>query len=621
MKKRILSAMLCGLLVMSGCQGQSEVNKEASLPTQLDSSAEETVNGAETEAQEEESSATVLETKVADLTYGKEEDYDTSIPSDAVTITGNGDSVDISGKGAEAEGGSVTITQAGTYVLSGVFNGQILIDTDQESLVHLVLAGVQITCEDSATIYGAQSDKIVITLQDGTVNQVSDGQTYVYENAEDDEPDAAIFSKDDLTFNGTGSLIVQGNYEDGIRTKDDLFIVSGIYKIDTVKDSIQGKDSVTILDGTFTITAGNDAIKASNDSDTDKGWMIIENGTFTISAEDDAFHAETDLTINGGAIEILSCYEGIEGQNIVINDGIISVRASDDGINAAGGSSDTQMGGFFGGRGNASDTNQTEENQTQDAEICITINGGEIYVNADGDGIDSNDALVINGGTVYVEGPLNNGNGAIDYEYSGVVNGGIVVATGSSGMAMGFDSDSTQCFILYNLSGSQAAGTELTLKDAEGTVLFSKTINKQYSSVVISIPELEADGTYELTCGTETVEITLDGTSYGNGMSGFGGMGGMMPGGFGGGQKGGEGFGNRPQDGQFDGTFDENFDPASGEGFGGMRPENFDENFDPSNGEGFGGRQQGGRGGRRDDGTWNQQGTESESSAQSGQAT
>lgn len=590
MKKKMLSAIVCGLLVMNGCQGETAVEqKEVPLPTQIDTSVQESVKESEITAQPEQDDTESVTTEADHATYGKAEDYDTSIPSDAVTITGNGEIVDISGAGAKTDGGAVTITKGGTYVLSGVFNGQILIDADKEALVHLVLAGAQMTCTDSAAIYGAQSDKIVITLQDGTVNQIEDGETYVYETAEEEEPNAAIFSKDDLTINGTGSLIVQGNYEDAIGTKDDLLIVSGNYQIDAVEDGVQGKDSLTILDGTFIITAGNDALKASNDTDTDKGWVLIDNGTYTISAGDDAIHAETELTIHDGIIDIVACQEGIEGQTVTVNDGMISVKASDDGINAVSGQ----------GSG----------------DISITINGGEIYVDADGDGLDSNGTLVINGGTVYVEGPTNDGNGIMDYEYSGEIHGGIFVATGSSGMAMNFGTDSTQCSILVNLSNVQEAGTELTLKDAEGNELFTKTIQKQYRSVVISIPELEADGTYELTCGTETAQITMNDTIYGTGMGGFGGG---MPGGFGSDQKGGTGLEGRPQDGQFDGTFDENFAPENGTGFGGMKPEESDENFNPANGNGTGERPQGGRGGRREGRIQNQDGTTSEHDVQSG---
>lgn len=502
MNKRFGAAVLCTVLFFTGCNGvQGESSSVAE--SQGDTNGYESTEQTKTE----ESSTTAAEDTTKEYLYGKEEDYVTDIPSDAVTITGKGDTVEISGKGAQAEAGSVTITQAGTYVLEGSFYGQILIDAGRDDLVHLVLAGVNIVSEESAAIYGLQSDKIVITLQDGTENSVSDGSAYVYAEADEDEPNAVIFSKDDLTFNGNGSLCAEGNYEDGIRTKDDLLFISGTYKLTTVKDAIQGKDSVTIVDGNFVIDAGNDGIKSSNDSDTEKGWVTIAGGTYEISAGDDALHAETDMLIEDGVIHILSCYEGIEGLNVTINGGEISLYASDDGINAAGGDSseNTPMGGGFGGN--------------QDA--LIEINGGTIFVDAEGDGLDSNGSLVVNGGTIFVEGPISGGDGALDYEFSATINGGTVVATGSAEMAMGFDGGS-QCFFLYNLENTQKGDSDLVLTDAQGKELLSRTIGKQYSSVVISMPDMEEDGTYQIKAGEETAEIALDGTSYSNGRNGFG---------------------------------------------------------------------------------------------------
>lgn len=502
MNKRFGAAVLCTVLFFTGCNGvQGESSSVAE--SQGDTTGYESTEQTKTEG----SSTTAAEDTTKEYLYGKEEDYVTDIPSDAVTITGKGDTVEISGKGAQAEAGSVTITQAGTYVLEGSFYGQILIDAGRDDLVHLVLAGVNIVSEESAAIYGLQSDKIVITLQDGTENSVSDGSAYVYAEADEDEPNAVIFSKDDLTFNGNGSLCAEGNYEDGIRTKDDLLFISGTYKLTTVKDAIQGKDSVTIVDGNFVIDAGNDGIKSSNDSDTEKGWVTIAGGTYEISAGDDALHAETDMLIEDGVIHILSCYEGIEGLNVTINGGEISLYASDDGINAAGGDSseNTPMGGGFGGN--------------QDA--LIEINGGTIFVDAEGDGLDSNGSLVVNGGTIFVEGPISGGDGALDYEFSATINGGTVVATGSAEMAMGFDGGS-QCFFLYNLENTQKGDSDLVLTDAQGKELLSRTIGKQYSSVVISMPDMEEDGTYQIKAGEETAEIALDGTSYSNGRNGFG---------------------------------------------------------------------------------------------------
>lgn len=474
-KKMILPLVLAAVLLAGGC------SNTASQP-------ETTVQTGQTAAAKTE--------------------YDAS----AVIITLSGAEAEISGKGASINDGTLLISAAGTYVLRGSFEGQVLIDAGKEDKVQLVLEEVSITCGSSAAIMGAQSDKITITLAEGTTNTVTDASVYSYQSADEDEPNAAIFSKDDLILNGTGSLIVNANYEDGIRSKDDLEIQSGSYQITSVKDAIQGKDSVYIADGEFVIQAGNDAVKSSNDTETDKGYVTIDGGTFHITAADDAFHAETEMTINDGIIRIESCYEGIEGLSVVINGGDIRLYADDDGINAAGGSDETESffgGGKLGGNSNAS----------------ITINGGTIYVNAAGDGIDANGSIYLNGGEVYVDGPADSMNGALDYDFSAVASGGTMIAVGSAGMASGFGTDSTQCTILSSFSQQQEAGTELALTDSQGNVLLSYTPEKAYGSIVITSPDLQENGTYTLTCGAYTEEITLDGLSYSNGQGGFGGGG------------------------------------------------------------------------------------------------
>ena len=484
-----------------------------------------------------------------------EEDELTAYDSTATLIVMDGNSAEITGNGAAVSPGLITITSAGTYVLSGSFNGQLLIDADKKDLVHLILNGVSIECDNSAAIFGSQSKKIIITLADNTVNSLSDGVSYVYDNAEDDEPNAALFSKDDITLNGGGTLLVSGNYADGIRSKDTLLIVSGIYGIDAASDGIQGKDAVYIGKGSFVINAGNDAIKSSNSSDSEKGFVTIDGGTFEIICGDDAIHAETALTINSGEFLINACYEGLEGLTVEINDGLFSIISEDDGINAAGGSSDTNpdfgghgrfegdrpsdsdrqdfgggfggfgnggrpdfddgFGGGFGGFGNGGRPDFDDGfgggfggDMDSNENACITINGGTIYVNAGGDGIDSNGYFYMNGGTVYVEGPENNGNAALDYAYDAKISGGTLLAIGASGMAMGFGENSSQPSLFLRLREWQTAGTEITLSD--GTeVLFTYTSQKGFNSIVLSLPDLEKDVTYTLTCGSVTEEVTV----------------------------------------------------------------------------------------------------------------
>lgn len=483
--KRMAAAVLMLLLLITGC-GQPD------RPKEVFDEVEGGKNPPGFSEHKEEDTVQRIQSEFVQPEW-EEEDFNTQTDSQAVTITGNGNTIEISGKGAETSQGNVTITEAGTYVLSGSFQGQILIDAGSEDLVHLILKDAEISCRNSAAIYGKQSDRIIITLEEGTHNTVADGQVYQYKNSDEDEPNAAIFSKDDLVFNGTGTLTVQGNYEDGIRTKDDLFIVSGDYQITTVKDALQGKDSVWIQDGNFVINAGNDAVKSSHDTDPEKGWVLIEGGTYKIQAADDAFHAETYMIIRDGEINIDSCYEGIEGLKVEIYGGTIKMYAKDDGINGAG----------------------DYENP------YIAVYGGNIYVNADGDGMDSNGNLYVYGGTVYIEGPAEDGNGALDYENSAVIDGGIVLATGSAGMAMGFHKDSAQGWILYNLSETQPADTEIIIQNREGDIIFSGKPQKEYRSVVVSLPELAKDEEYTLTCGSASEKFTLENGYYSNG-AGFG---------------------------------------------------------------------------------------------------
>ncbi len=322
---------------------------------------------------------------------------------EAVVITCSGTDAEVSGQGAESAGqtesagGILRITQAGTYVLRGDFEGQIQIEAGKEDLVRLVLEGFTGYCEDTSPIYAIQCGKLVLTLAEGSENQLSDGSAYVFSSEEEDEPDAVIFSKDDLTINGTGSLTVNGNYSNGIRSKDDLKIISGTIQVTAVKDGIKGKDSLTVKDGQLQITSGQDGLKSNNDSDPEKGYLIIDGGQIQINAGDDAIHSETWLTIHDGEITIEESYEGIEGMKVDINGGTISVISSDDGINAA-----------------AAASSETEETDSREAErqkmeanpdVYVQIAGGQITINAGADGIDSNGNLYVTGGTTYINGP------------------------------------------------------------------------------------------------------------------------------------------------------------------------------------------------------------------------
>lgn len=512
------------------------------------------------------------------------------------------------------EGSVITITEEGEYRLSGTLsNGQIVIRASEESKVKLILDGVDITSEGSAAIYAVSADKLVIELAEGSGNLLRSVGDYV--QTDENNVDAVVFAKCDLTIKGEGSLGVSSETGHGIVSKDDLKINGGTISVQSAEQGISGNDSITVSDGRISVVSGVDGLHANNDEDSEKGnieilggelviqsgsdgidasgtvsiqdgvirinagssqnydagkgvkadgsitvtggevfvsayddaihsndSVSIENGVLTLSSGDDGIHADNTLTIENGAITVSESYEGLEANDITINGGTISIRASDDGINAAGGNDGSNAFGMFGGDPFGSDSGST-----------LTINGGVLTVNADGDGLDANGELLVTGGTVYVSGPTNSGNGALDYGTSAAITGGTVIAVGASGMAENFGSGSTQGTILLNLSGTVSAGTAVSIADESGNILASFTPEKSFSSVVISTEGMTVGRTYTVTVGSSSTDITLDSYVYGSGSGmGPGGTGGGPGGGLGGfggdhgGMGGGPGGGRRP---------------------------------------------------------------------------
>lgn len=327
----------------------------------------------------------------------------------------------------------------------------------------------------------------------------------------------------------------------------------------TSTKGIKSDGALYVNGGTFIINSADDSFHSNSD-------VTINDGTYTISSGDDGMHADSALLVNGGTITVTESYEGLEGLNITINDGKMDITASDDGMNAAGGNDQSGFGGM-GGDGfkgmqapnsapdaaqksdDTSDTVQTTGNiavaaqksddasdtvqdtgnitvaaqksdsssdTTQDTdaasedEMWMVINGGYVHVLAGGDGLDSNGDLTINGGEVYVDGPSDNGNSAIDYgeKSSFYINGGTVVAVGSSGMAEDVSSDSKQQVAFVKLD-SQADAGDVTLKDTDGNEIISYTAQKKYDCVIISTADLKAGQTYTLSASGSESEVSL----------------------------------------------------------------------------------------------------------------
>ncbi len=541
-----------------------------------------------------------------DPSYDASEAESITLSETAITASGSGATVGNTSSGAP----NVTISKAGVYVVSGTLSaGQIVVDAGDDDKVQLVLSGVTMTNSDSACIYVKNADKVFVTLADGTTNTLSDtGAEFVQED-EDTNVDGVIYARDDIVFNGSGTLNVTAKTKHAIVGKDDLKVTGGTYNITAAAKGISANDSIRIKAGTFTIDSEDDALHTSNGDEEGRGYIYIEDGTFDLSTRDDGIHAETDLLIRGGKINVKESYEGIEGYTITVDGGEISIVASDDGMNAAGGSNSGGKGGFggnfdgnsdgnfqgkgdFGGKKNTDDSNgsgaSTDESDSSwdgrqggrggkggrgqmpdfqngempempngrqmpdfqngerpempdgempdmqngngggfpggngenfpgggggmmmdaDENAVIVINDGTIYINANGDGLDSNGYLTVNGGVIYVDGPTNNGNGALDSGLGLTVNGGTVIAVGSSGMAEGFGSSSTQKSFKYDFGSAQSGGTELELLDSTGTAIFKYTPSKQYSSVVFSSADLK-EGTYTVKAGSTEGSVTV----------------------------------------------------------------------------------------------------------------
>ena len=376
-KQKKLGLIICIAMLITGC---------GTTDTQYDTDTQNTIEASETtEVWDEDWISLTGDYSERALASDYEEETAIKIDCDTTELL-----VD----------GVITISQEGTYILTGTLeDGQIMIEVPEDENVQLVLDHVTISCSDNAAIYVLSAKNVFLTLAQGSDNTISDGDTNITEDSEE-STNAAIYSKSDLIINGTGSLTVNGNYRDGITSKDDLEIISGIITVNAVDDAIVGKDSISMCGGTLNLIAGGDGLKSSNIDDSEKGYVVIDEGDLTISAGDDGIHSETALVINGGTLQIADSLEGLESLNIIINGGTIEVNASDDGINVSGGI-DTV----------SSDTPGVD----QAIQGVLQIYGGTITVTAAGDGLDSNGDMLIAGGITTVYGPTDGGNGVIDY--------------------------------------------------------------------------------------------------------------------------------------------------------------------------------------------------------------
>ena len=294
-------------------------------------------------------------------------------------------------------GQDVTITSEGVYVIQGSATDTSIIVEADSSKVQIVLDGVTITNSDAPAIYVKSADKVFVTITDSENTLVVTGS---FTADGDTNTDAVIYSKDDLVFNGLGTLNISST-ANGISGKDDIKFTGGTYNITSEEDAVEAKDSIRVSGGSFTIRTGKDALHSEDSDDTSKGFIYISGGSFDIDAEGDGIQATTILMIDGGTFDI-NASEGLEATYVQINDGTLNIEASDDGINASAKSSDV--------------------------DVVIEINGGSLTINmasGDTDALDANGDLYINGGTVDITAQF-----AFDFDGKAELNGGTVTVNG-----------------------------------------------------------------------------------------------------------------------------------------------------------------------------------------------
>lgn len=558
-RKYMIIVLMAGALELTGCsQGTSNSAKNGTT------GSENTIIS--------ESDIAILDTEDMFTERDRDTEYD---ESECTAISLSDEETKCDSDGVKMDGQTVTITEGGTYLLTGsLSNGSVVVDTDKTEKVQLILENVSIINEEGAGICVEQADKVFITLADGSTNKIVSNS---FTGNEDTNIDGAIFSREDLTLNGSGTLKITSAAH-GIVSKDDLVHTGGVYQIQSEKQGLSGKESVRIADGTFTITSGTDAIHSEDTDEDTKGFVYITGGVLTLAAGGDGISSSYVVQADGGSFDISTSStetdtstKGIKAQKyVILKDGTYQLATADDGIHCNGnvyvcggtysinsgddgihaddqtvvldgkiditncyegieGQSVTIQDGTIkivssddglnaaGGNDQSSMGRPGENTFQEDSDAYIDILGGTIEIDAKGDGIDSNGDFSVSGGVIYVSGPGDDGNGALDYDGTATITGGTVVAAGMSGMAQNFGSDSTQGTMLINLDTDQSG--EITLKDTDGTVLVSYTPVRDFNSVVISCEELEEGAAYTLTTGLESEKITMSSLVYSEGQS------------------------------------------------------------------------------------------------------
>ena len=600
MKKKTLALFIATMLIFTGCGKDSSSTEEK----------KNTKNEGETSVIDEAEMFT-------------ERDYQTEYDvSKSVSVELNGSSAKCESDTVAISGTTVIISEEGTYIFSGTLDdGRIVVDAKEKDKIQIILNGASITSATSAPLYILEADKVFVTLAEGTENTLANGGAFTA--IDDNNIDGSVFSKQDLTFNGLGSLTITSPAGHGVVCKEDLVFTGGSYTVNSASHGMDANDSVRITKADVAVVSGKDGIHAENSDDTSLGFVYVADGSLNISAEgdgvsagaymqikdgtfdivsgggsknaekqtsdswgdfmgggmkgdmgggrpgigrtqpqsqttatetedstsikgikttgdlviaggifnvdsaDDAIHSNTSISVNGGTFEIASgddgfhaddtfticdgtiniteSYEGLEALDIKVSGGDIKLVANDDGLNAAGGTDSSGKEGPRGGDQFGGGRRGGPGGMSASSNGSIVISGGNLYVNALGDGIDANGTLEITGGYTVVAGPTRGDTATLDYDTGAVIKGGTFIGTGASGMAQTF-SDSEQGVIAVSVR-NQSAGTKVALIDGDGKKLISYEPELDFEIVILSSPAMEKGESYTLMIGEFSEEI------------------------------------------------------------------------------------------------------------------
>lgn len=597
MKNKLLILMFVLMFAFYGCQSESldeTVNTTAAVESSIVLNAESVTSP----------NSDMFSDKDIEVGYDESE-------SCRIILSGNSAACDSASVKIEDDG-HITITEEGTYIISGTLdNGMLIVDAGDNAKPKLVLENVNITNKKSSAIFILSADKVFVTLAEGSENKLSCVE--LAESVDGTNLDGVVFSKQDLTFNGNGNLEIVSPSGHGIVCKDDLVFTSGSFRIGSASHGVDVNDSFRCASATLDVTAGKDGIHVENTEDTEKGFVYFQSGLCTISSEgdgisasnyieilsgeinitagggyvngsvaasesyggfmgdrppefnenqydtseesvsmkgmksseyinifgskinidsaddalhsdktleinggeinilsgDDAVHAEETLTINDGVVSINESYEGLEALEVVINDGEIKLKSSDDGINAAGGNDESgyegRDNGNFGGRGGMGGPGGFVRGGSSNGSIAI--NGGNLYVMSWGDGIDANGSLEITGGYTVVCGPTQGDTAVLDYDVAAKITGGTFIGTGSSMMAQAFTDNENQGVMALGI-GYQPENTEISIQDMTGKEILNYSPELSYEILIFSSQDIVTGETYNVIVGENTGEIT-----------------------------------------------------------------------------------------------------------------